>query len=86
MLKMIRTKAKPYFVAEIAYNPSWPEMPWHVQRTGVVAEQGGMNFGTETISFATIEEAVNYLKFAIERDMDEYKKMVAEFLVKESKK
>ena len=75
---MIRGKAMPYFIAEIAYNPSWPDMPWFVQRTGVVAEQGGMNFGTETISFETIEEATNYLKFAIERDMPEYERMVKE--------
>lgn len=73
---MTRPPAKPYFVAEIAYNPSWPKTPWYVHRVGVVPEQGGPNFGMETISFESLEEACEYLKETIKRDMLEYEKMI----------
>jgi hypothetical protein len=74
----IRLPAKPYFISDISYNPSWPDHPWYVQRVGVVAEQGGLNFGQETINFETIEQACDYLKQTIERDFSEYERMIKE--------
>lgn len=74
----MRNPAKPYLIATINYNPSWPDMPWYIQRTGTVAEQGGLNFGTESVSFQTIEAASIYLKETIERDMQEYENRIKE--------
>lgn len=61
-------KRKPFRIAELAYRP-WDEFPWYVVRTGGVAEQGGLRFGVEGIGFITIEDAVNYIRAATERDL-----------------
>lgn len=74
----MKSKITHYFVAEIAYNPSWIEMPWYIQRNGVVAEQGGFNIGNESISFPTLESALSYLKETINRDMEEVLKLIQE--------
>ena len=75
---MTRLPAKPYYIAEIAYNPAWPDMPWHVHRTGVIPEQGGLCFGNQTVSFDTLENALEYLKETIEKDMPEYERLIKE--------
>ena len=74
----MRKQPKPYFVAEIAYNPSWPDMPWQVYRMGRVAEQGGLTFGGETLHFETIEDATIYLEASIKGDLSEYDRIIKE--------
>jgi hypothetical protein len=78
MPQQIRAKPKPYKIAEICYNPEWLDMPWYVIRAGVVAEQGGLNFGEESVSFKTLNAACNYLNETINRDMSEYKRIIEE--------
>jgi len=75
----------PYQVAEICYNPAWPKMPWYVIRTGTVAEQGGPQFGTESISFQTIEDACEYLAETVKRDLPVFKDRI-KYLKAEKKK
>jgi hypothetical protein len=72
----MREKAKPYHIADIAYNPSYADMPWQIQRVGVVAEQGGLAFGYETLNFSTIEDATNYLAQTIKADISEYDRLI----------
>ena len=67
---------KIYAVAEIAYEPNNLRRPWYIIRTGVVAEQGGLNFGSETIRFETVDDALEYLEQAIKRDLEEFKKEI----------
>lgn len=74
----MRKESKPYFVAEISYNPSWPDMPWYIQRTGKVADQGGYNFGCENISFENLNDALDYLKIKIIEDLPEYERKIKE--------
>lgn len=62
--------SKPYKIIEICYDPTSKEYPWYCIRTGTVAEQGGLNFGVESLSFQTIEDACEYVKEATIRDMD----------------
>jgi hypothetical protein len=74
----MRPGAKPYHIADISYNSSWPDMPWYIQRAGVVAEQGGLAFGYETVSFKTLSDAMIYLEETIERDLDTIKEKIEE--------
>jgi len=78
----MKKEARPYQIAEICYNPEWPDTPWYVMRSGTVAEQGGLALGTETISFKTVEDACEYLSEAISIDMDVIKDAIK---AKESK-
>lgn len=67
---------RPYLVAEVCYNPEWPETPWYIIRSGTVAEQGGLCFGSETASFGTLEDALEYLREMISRDEDTIKAQI----------
>lgn len=71
---------KPFRIAELAYRP-WDEFPWYVVRSGGIAEQGGLRFGTEGIGFRSIDDAVGYIKSATERDLS-----VIESLIEEKRK
>jgi hypothetical protein len=66
----VKPQAKPYRIAEICYNPAWPENPWYITRSGTIAGQGGLTLGTERVSFVTIEEACQYLAKIIVTDME----------------
>ena len=59
---------KPYRLATIAYSPG-EEYPWTLIRLGQTAEQGGFSFGTSRSDFLTLEDALEYLKESIARDM-----------------
>jgi hypothetical protein len=64
---------KPYRVAEIAYDPCNPDFPWYVRRSGTIAEQGGLGWGYESLSFETIEDACEDLAQMIAQDQDRIK-------------
>jgi hypothetical protein len=68
---------RPFRIAELAYRP-WDEFPWYVVRTGAVINQGGLGFGTEGMGFMTLEDAVNYMKTATERDLPVIDDMIKE--------
>jgi hypothetical protein len=74
----MRPEPRPYQIAEVCYNPTWPETPWYVTRTGTVAEQGGFNLGTETSHFKTVQEACSYLSIAIAKDLKTIKEVIKE--------
>ena len=73
----IRKPARPYQIAEICYNPEWPDMPWYVVRSGTVPEQGGMTLGTESVSFKTVDDACTYLSSMISNDLEVIKEQIA---------
>jgi len=73
----MRKPAKPYQIAEICYNAEWPDTPWYIIRSGTVAEQGGLNLGTQTACFETIESACKYLAETISKDIDVIKDIIA---------
>jgi hypothetical protein len=72
----LRPEPTPYQVAEICYNPAWPDSPWYVIRSGTVPEQGGLAVGTETLHFKTVEAACNYLNVAIFNDIKTIKNLI----------
>lgn len=72
-----RPKATPYHIAEIAYNPAWPDRSWYVVRAGMTPQQGGLAPGIEAYSFETLSGALSYLRATIDRDMDFYKETIA---------
>lgn len=59
---------KPYRLATIAYSPG-QEYSWTLIRLGQTAEQGGFSFGTSRTDFLTLQDALEYLKESIDRDM-----------------
>ena len=59
----------PYKVAEICYHPDL-EYPWYIVRVGTVAEQGGFNFGKESLSFKELRHATSYLNSMISDDIE----------------
>lgn len=74
----MKTEPKPYQIAEICYNPTWPDTPWYVLRSGTVVEQGGLALGTETSHFKTVQEACSYLSLAIAKDLKTIKEVIKE--------
>lgn len=73
----MKDDAKPYRVAEIAYDPVQP-FPWYVIRTGTVAQQGGFAFGTESAWFETVEGACTYLSEMLAKDAEDLAKRIKE--------
>lgn len=64
----VHSDRRPFRIAELAYQP-WSVHPWLVVRTGSVADQGGLRFGTEAIAFATLDEAALFIEQATQRDL-----------------
>lgn len=63
-------------LVEIAYHPEGKLGHWMVIRTGVVAEQGGLNFGIESLYFQTLSDAFKYTESCIERDLIEISRQI----------
>jgi hypothetical protein len=57
-------------IAEIIYCPDNEAWPWWTIRVGTVAEQGGLNFGSEESGHPSLEAALKYLQVLIESDKD----------------
>ncbi len=66
---------KPYRIATIAYNPG-EEYPWTLIRLGQTAEQGGFYFGTSRTDFVTLEDALEFLKESVDRDIKEIEEVI----------
>lgn len=61
---------KPYRIASIAYDPANPSCPWYIVRQGTIPEQGGLGWGSESLSFESIEEACDDLAQMILQDKE----------------
>jgi len=66
---------KPFRIATLAYNPG-EEYPWTLIRLGQTVEQGGFSFGTSRADFVTLEDALEYLKESVDRDIKEIEEFI----------
>jgi hypothetical protein len=69
------TEPTPYLIAQIAFDPA-SKYPWYVTRTGLVGEQGGPGFGTESMWYETLAVATNDLEQLIMRDLELVKEKI----------
>jgi len=64
-----RPSPREFQTATLIYVPDNPEWPWWTHRVGEVVEQGGFVFGEEKAGHKTVEEALDYLKISMNRDL-----------------